>query len=88
MLSAGMRFSYESNCRNDGVELVHNTPDEISEVVQEMNQRLDGTWQTRDEDEELQQRFDNLYLPEHYGYGLPGRIGAQFLHKNKELLDG
>jgi hypothetical protein len=52
-----------------------------------MNQRLDGTWQGSEEDEELQRRFRALYSPDHMGYGLPGRIGAEFLRQHANLLD-
>jgi putative glycosyltransferase (TIGR04372 family) len=87
MLATGMRYSYEGNCRRDGIELVHNTPEEIAAVVEEMNQRLEGTWQADEEDDDLQRRFNALYLPEHYGYGLPGQIGAKFLRDHKDLLE-
>ena len=83
-----MRYTYESNCHRDGIELVHNTPEEIAAVVHEMNERLDGTWQPTDEDEELHRRFDALYSPGHYGYGMPGKIGTLFLRQYKDLLDG
>ena len=79
-------YSYESYCIRDGVQLVHNTPEEIADVVLEMNHRLDGTWQSSDEDEELQRRFDALYEPHHIGYGLSSRIGAEFLRQHADLL--
>lgn len=94
MLASYIRYSYASHCRRDGIELVHNTPDEIAAVVLEMEQRLAGTWAPQEEDQELQRRFDALYLPGPYGYGLPGaygygmpgRIGAEFLRQNRDLL--
>lgn len=86
MLAVKMRYSYRSRCLRDGVEMIHNTPDEISAVVQEMRQRLDGTWHAQEEDEELQRRFRALYTPEHAGYGMPGRIGAEFLRQHADLL--
>ena len=86
MLTTGMRYSYRSNCLQDGVDLIHNTPEEIAAVVKEMEDRLEGRWLITEEDEELQKRFIALYQPEHYGYSLPGRIGAEFLRQNSNLL--
>ena len=86
MLTAHMRYTYASNCRRDGVELLHSTPGQIAAVVREMNERLDGTWCETEEDQELQRRFSSLYTPDQYGYGMPGRIGAEFLRQHAELL--
>ena len=35
-----------------GIEVIKNTPDQILDVVIEMEGRLDGTWQTTDDDDE------------------------------------
>lgn len=86
MLVSYMRYSFESNCRRYGVELIHNTPEDIAAVVREMNERLDGVWRTTEEDEELQRRFNALYEPDHLGYRLPARIGTEFLRENASLL--
>ena len=67
------------------LELIENTPEEIRTVSIEMNERLKGTWETKEEDEELQERFwllfgkDKIKSPDL-------RIGADFLRQNKELL--
>jgi putative glycosyltransferase (TIGR04372 family) len=87
MLRYGMRYSYASNCRQDGVELIHNSPEEVTEVVLEMDQRLDGTWRQTPEDVELHRRFEGLFRPEHMGYRMPGRIGTQFLRRYSYLLE-
>jgi len=39
-----------------GLVLIENTPQEILDVTKEMNERLDGTWKTTKEDEELQKK--------------------------------
>ena len=65
---------------------VQNTAQEILDLAQEMNERLDGTHETTAEDEELQNRFRSLLQPNYYYYGTPARIGAKFLRQNKELL--
>lgn len=86
MMNEGAKYTFYTNCVRDGIELIHNTPREIASVVREMDQRLDGTWQTSAEDQELQVKFDSLYRPEHMGYGLPGYIGSEFLRQHAGLL--
>lgn len=70
------------------VEIIKNTPQEITEVVSEMNERIDQKWQESNEDMELQNRFRELIktiVPEWRIQ--PGvRIGAAFLRRHKELL--
>lgn len=67
------------------IELIENTPEEITAVSLEMEARLNGTWKTSAEDEELQQQFWRMFDP--YKVKNPGvRIGAHFLRKNKILL--
>jgi len=70
-----------------GIELIENTPEEITALTLEMDQRLGGTWQTTEEDEELQGRFWSVTkLEQPNGLGVP-RMGAQFLRENRDLLD-
>jgi len=70
------------------VEIIKNTAQEITEVVSEMNERIDRKWQESNEDIELQNRFRGLIkmmVPEWRIQ--PGvRIGAAFLRRYKELL--
>jgi putative glycosyltransferase (TIGR04372 family) len=67
------------------LELIENTPEEIRAVTIEMDERLNGTWQTTPDDEELQKRFwalfgpDKLKSPDLW-------IGAEYLRDNQELL--
>jgi putative glycosyltransferase (TIGR04372 family) len=81
-------YSEEKHQERLGVRLVKNTVDEIMAVCDEMNARIDGTWVTTEEDEELQRRYQELIVkysnkPEWNG---GGRIGAQFLRENQDLL--
>ena len=39
------------------IKLIDNTPDEITDAVMEMENRLNGTWKTDLEDEELQEKI-------------------------------
>ncbi len=71
-----------------GVEysLVKNTPSQIIEVIEEMLERLNGTWLESEEDIELQKRFRgvvNLLPP---GERTPARMGAKFLREHQYLL--
>ena len=70
-----------------GLEVVENTAEEILGLAREMNERLDGTFEYTEEDEELQNRFRSLFQPHHRSYGFISRIGAEFLRQNKELLE-
>ena len=81
-------YSVEKRMEGLGVGLVKNTVEEIKAVCDEMNARIDGTWVTTEEDEELQRRYQELIVkysnkPEWNG---GGRIGAQFLRDNQDLL--
>ena len=69
------------------IEIVKNTAEEITEVVLEMNQRIDGTWVETDEDIELQDRFKKLRQDQPpWKVQQSVRIGAAFLRRYKHLL--
>lgn len=71
-----------------GIEPVENAPEEIKALAVEMDERLKGTWQTTEEDEELQRRFWSIYRPDKLFHGvIVSHIGAEFLRQNQELLD-
>jgi len=73
-------------CSKLGLELIENTPEEIRAVTIEMDERLNGTWETSQEDEELQQRFWKLFGPDKIKS--PNlRIGAEFLRQNLDLVN-
>ena len=69
------------------IEIVKNTAEEITEVVLEMNQRIDGTWVETDEDIVLQERFKKLRRSQPpWKVQQSVRIGAAFLRRYKHLL--
>ena len=71
------------------IEPVENTPEEICGLAVEMDERLKGTWQAAEEDEELQRRFWSIFklsAKELHGI-IESRIGADFLRRNRELLE-
>ena len=67
------------------LELVESTPEEIQAVTIEMDERMNGTWENTEEDEELQQRFWSLFGPDKLK-SPDLRIGAQYLRDNQVLL--
>jgi len=70
------------------IEPVENTPEEIKALAMEMDERLKGTWQTTEEDKELQKRFWSIYKPNKLFHGkILAHIGAEFLRQNRELLN-
>lgn len=80
------RFLKASDYLEAGLEVVDNTASEILAVTEEMNERLDGTFQTTEQDELMQKEFRSLFQPHHMCYGSPATIGTQFLRDNSELL--
>jgi putative glycosyltransferase (TIGR04372 family) len=85
--SGAGRFVYAKQYREHDIELIENTPEEIAELVIEMDERLKGTWKERDEnDEELQKQFWQVVKPSNLNSVFSARIGASFLRKNRELL--
>ncbi len=83
---AGM-FSYAHEYDEHGIELIDNTSEEILGAVVEMYERLEGTWQTTVEDEELQCKFWDAFPKNKLQGKKRPRIGAKFLRDNHELLD-
>ena len=83
MVEMGDSFSDERHQERLGVRLVKNTAAEILAACDEMEARLNGTWVTTEEDETLQKKYWDLICDSgHHG----GRIGAQFLRDNQDLL--
>ena len=83
MVAMGDSFSDERHQERLGVRLVKNTAEEILAACDEMEARLNGTWVTTEEDEVLQKKYWDLICDSgHHG----GRIGAQFLRDNQDLL--
>ena len=74
-----------------GVEVINNTPEEITALALEAEARLAGTWQAAGEDEELQRRFWEIFRTHTQVYKnapwrMHWRIGAEFLRQHQALL--
>lgn len=79
-------FCYSEKFAAAGIEPVENSAEEILALATEMDARLDGAWVPEKEDDELQERYRQLFSPEHRITGYPSRVGTLFLRENKELL--
>ena len=87
LYSAGAHlFNSEEQFVEANLKSIYNTPEEIKSVVMEMVARLTGSWTVSLEDEELQNKFKSNWPIRKNGRPLPGRIGADFLRENVELL--
>jgi len=52
---------YSDEYQNNDIELQENTPEEIKELVIEMDERISGSWKETQEDLRLQKKFWNVY---------------------------
>ena len=72
---------------NENIDLIENTPLEISDAVEEMYNRLTFTWKEDKEGENLQDLFwKNLFSNDKSKEKIVSRIGSNFLKENKYLL--
>lgn len=86
MVKTGGRYSYQSNCEADGIDLVKNSAEEIADLALEMHQRLSGTFAELPGDSELHENFlkiQNLSLPPSY---MHCPISTSFLRRHAALL--
>lgn len=72
-----------------GIEVIENTPEEIAAVAIEMEERLKGTWQSKEEDEKLQHYFWSFFKPSQLQTVVKDsvRIGTEFLRQNRQFLE-
>jgi hypothetical protein len=81
--------TYEIN----NIELKENTPEEIKDLVIEMDERLNGSWNETEEDISLQKKFWSIFNNNMKKFNLEklrgkikSRFGAKFLRENKNWL--
>ena len=80
------QFARSEKLKELGIKLIENTPEEITDVVTEMNLRLNDNWTENEEDKNLQ----NIYWSQYRDQVIKTdafKIGAIFLRKNKNLLN-
>jgi putative glycosyltransferase (TIGR04372 family) len=88
ILNSGVgRFLRYDEYLAKGIEVIENTPQEITALVMEMDEGLKGTWQSDAGDEERQRRFFSLFRNSKLNRILDTRVGAEFLRQNHDLLD-
>ena len=87
IISSGVgRFDRKDQYEKKGIELIDNTSEEILQITQEMESRLDGTWKKDEEDEILQKKFWQHFKSSDLHGVIRSRIGAHFLRANKDLI--
>lgn len=88
-------FQYSSEYESNGISVIENSPEEILDVVIEMDDRLKGTWKELPEDNKLQQQFWDIFDTSKLNWKggpfhpkiIKSRYGANFLRSNKEWLN-
>jgi hypothetical protein len=84
-LDAAIPPAVTSKCEELNIVMVDNTPQEILQIVEEVESRLSGTWVESEADEELQERYRTLVrdfdmLPS--DFKIKYKVGAKFLREN------
>jgi len=72
--------------KKGGLKIIENSPEEILDLVKEMNERIDNTFKVTKEDERLQKKYWSFIKQSNLCYKSPARIGSLFLRKNQNLL--
>lgn len=82
-------FYHTEEYRNNKIELIENTHEEISDVVIEMDERLNGNWEINKEDEILQKKFWSLFPidDENLNKVFRCKVGTKYLRSNIDLLE-
>ena len=85
--SGSCNFGLSKQFHDIGVELIENTPDEIKSLAIEMDERLNGNWQTDEEDSILQNKFEKILMDFNIDITKIPRMGSEFLRQNHQLLE-
>ena len=87
LIAQGEGWAHKRSLIEGDIEIVKNTSEEITEVVLEMDKRLNGSWIETEENVDLQNRFKKLRVNVPKWYVQEGvRIGADFLRRYQYLL--
>lgn len=82
------RFHSYQDYQKKGIELIENTPEEIDDVVNEMEKKLMNEIDYSEEDNYLQKCFWSHFEKSDLFGIAKGRIGKNFLENNKDLFLG
>jgi putative glycosyltransferase (TIGR04372 family) len=80
------RFASDAEFEEEGIDLIENTPEEITALALEMDDRINGTWEATKEDDELQEEYWSIFRRTEFHAKDIGRLGAEFLRQNRGLL--
>jgi putative glycosyltransferase (TIGR04372 family) len=80
------RWCYDSERVGKLWKVVHNTPEQITDVVTEKLARINGEWVDTVDDEELQKRFQRFVFGEVKDFSFLPRAGTKFLREHQHLL--
>jgi putative glycosyltransferase (TIGR04372 family) len=84
--SGAARFIRSFQYEGAGLDVVENTPEEITALAIEMDERIKGTWRATEEDEALQTDFWSLFEPDDLNQTFRLRIGTAFLRQHRDWL--
>jgi putative glycosyltransferase (TIGR04372 family) len=80
------RWCYDSARVGKLWKVIHNTPEQIVDVVTEKLARINGEWVDSVEDRELQKRFQRFVFGEVKDFTFLPRAGTKFLREHQHLL--
>ncbi|MCX5713869.1 MAG: TIGR04372 family glycosyltransferase [Candidatus Omnitrophica bacterium] len=80
------RFARTEEFEKAGIDVVENTPLELTSLVIEMDDKIRGNWKPSKEDGDLQKHFWSIIRPNLSFNNINIRAGAEFLRGNKELF--
>ena len=79
-------YRMSGHYRETGLELIENSADEITDLVEEMLENLDGKATRGEAVDELQSRFRSLLHIDHYCYGSASNVSARFLARHRHIF--
>lgn len=79
-------YFFTHQYRNAGIQAEENSPKDLSDLVTEMLDRLDGRFAETPDDQLLHAAYLSLFRPGHYSYGAVSRICLGFLRRHRNLL--
>jgi putative glycosyltransferase (TIGR04372 family) len=85
--SGAGRFIHSEGYEKMGIEVIENSPEEITALVAEMDERLNDRWRSCEEDGGLYAKFLAVCRPYLRRREIVPRIGTDFLRKNREFVE-